>query len=602
MSLNPAIQEYLDNVQQYLSSVGGRAFLSDIGQPTRVPRPQGLPGGVVLRDICQRDGRFMLYRDNSYKPPRLEISLTSVGRDRNAIFADGLVAVGAPPSTEEIITAFLTRVEDFVTREGGRVLFSSVGQIPRPEGITANISLRELCQNDERFTLLYDYAYRPPRVEILLNGGRQVPPPPLDRDAAIAEFLDNVERHVTQRGGRALFSEIGQVARVPRPPGFPVGVSLRDLCNQDPRFEIVYDRAFDPPRAEILLAPRVHVVSPVEEATAQYANQVAQYLEDNMERLTTVVEDNPVPELLVAAGRSARAILEEQPNRFRFRTARAAQDDYVFLIDPESESSQSRLDGKAAVASGEVVEDFGSPADLLPPLPSATSSWTPPEELQSVSVTSFRRNVEYTVYAPLELKNKDYVRRVLDITSEGISTSVAHIMDKNQQYDIYSMLRDIVTSSATFESAFGVHTAQFNQFLEAARNLLQARNMLMHMNFFGANNAASAARARELFMTAFQVLGAFDRYCQTSGRPNQPQDAIATLIRLRMQYDWHLEWNAARYGTGADQSSDGGDDFDEDMDPEEEEGPETAVDIADAFELVAIQDEDDDDDIANANE
>jgi hypothetical protein len=684
MPLNPAVQEYLDNVERYLSSVGGRAFFSDIGQPTRVPKPQGLPAGVALRDLCQNDGRFILHWDHSFSPPRVEISLARANilppRDRNAIISEFLdnvesyvngqggralfsdigqeskvprpvdfpvgvalrilcqqdprfvlhwdqsfnpprveislarqssVAVGAPnvETTEDIIAAFLTRVEHFVTHAGGRVLFSAVGQIPRPEGIPADITLRELCQNDDRFTLLYDNAYHPPRVEILLNGGRPAPPPPLDRDAAIAEFLDNVERYVTQRGGRALFSDIGQSARVPRPPGFPVDVSLRILCNQDPRFEVVNDQAFTPPRAEILLVPRVHVVNPVAEATAQYANRVALYLEDNMERLTTVVQDNPVPELLVTAGCTARSILEEQPHRFRFRTSRGTQDDYVFVIDPESERPLGGADAEAVIAPGEVVEDFGSPADLLPPLPPVTNSWTPPGELQSVSVRSFRRDVEYNVYAPLELKNKDYVRRVLDITSEGMCTSVAHIMDKNQSYDIYYMLRDIVTSSTTFETAFGVHSAQFSQFMEAARNLLQARNMLMHMNFFGANNAASAARARELFVTAFQVLGAFDRYCQATGRPNQPQDATAMLIRLRMQYDWHLEWNAARYGAAAAAAADQSSDIDEeDVDPggeeqehehsEDDQWEAAAVGIA----AVTMAAQEDDENVANDNE
>ncbi|KAJ1435204.1 hypothetical protein B484DRAFT_446222 [Ochromonadaceae sp. CCMP2298] len=271
-----------------------------------------------------------------------------------------------------------------------------------------------------------------------------------------------------------------------------------------------------------------------------------------MEQVVQVEIDVPLPAALADAGRTVQSVLETQP-RFVFRTTRR---DNLRFVDTTADVPAPIV----VAGSAQEVLDRGTPSDTAPALPPVTDSWESPPPLRSLVITSGRQGEEYVVSAPLELKNKDYVRRLLEITSEGICAAVARIMNKKSSFDIFYMLKDILKSRGVFAAALGVSAAQFAVFFSAATRLQRARNQLMHMNFLGPSNAASAIVTMELFATAFRILGEFAAYTEAQQQPNnQARVGVQTLVRLRMQFDWHMKWNRARFhDEGAEQGGGGG--------------------------------------------
>jgi hypothetical protein len=58
-------------------------------------------------------------------------------------------------------------------------------------------------------------------------------------------------------------------------------------------------------------------------------------------------------------------------------------------------------------------------------------SWVPPEGLQRIQVPRAEGNSAYTLFFPMELTSKDYLRRIFDIVASGIQGTV---MRKIAQY------------------------------------------------------------------------------------------------------------------------------------------------------------------------
>jgi hypothetical protein len=550
------LAQFLDAVEDFLNRSGGTAPFARIGQVRYIPQPTNFPQGMQLRELCEKDKRFELSFENPTR--RLEISLAGVVEYKRNLIS-------------------------YLLRKGGQVLFSDIGQtknVSRPDRFPSSLSLTTLLQYDERFEMHMDDTFPVLRKIISLKGVSSlsqpqpqpqaaVPPQPpqpavIPRDEIIEQFLDNVKAYLKSRGGISPFSQIGQVRYVPRHPDFPAGVSVRELCENDPRFELFYDQNFTPPRLEISFSsqnPSPLVPNVFEENVEAYCNAVAVYLQDDMVPLSRVAVDVPLHLVLVQANEQVLSVLQRQPERFGTRVNRENHERYVYLNEGAEQ----------AIVQPVVDIDYGSPADLSPALPQAQPSWITPYELQLITVDSGRVG-SYTVNAPLELKNKDYLRRLLDVTSDGLRGCVAHIMGKGQHNDIYYMLKNITEekSSSFFKDAFAVTPSQFALFLDACNLLLRARNQLMHMNFMSANNAATAQSVKELFATGLKILGEFNHYCCNDVAPaadgitpsnlpvnavrSQVSDAIKTMIRLRMQHDWHMKWNAARFGAAADVS------------------------------------------------
>jgi hypothetical protein len=404
----------------------------------------------------------------------------------------------------------------------------------------------------------------------------------------IKQYLNNVEKFVRSEGGAVLLSCIGQICNVPKPLGFPRkkdGFSLKAECDNDPRFVTEVDNAFTPPRCSVKLAAggaEAPALDPLLVVVQQYVNNVEIYVNGEMTTLADIAEHVPLPPLLSDAGHTLRNLLEEEAQqRFVFRTLRSdAANVYVDMVQDAFIPPAST----AVVMDGEVVVDRGSPEDIVKPRPDVTPSWETPVELRSLEVCGGRKQGTHTLWAPLELKNKDYARRILDLVSEGINAEVRGIVVAHfgvdvvgkPQFDLHKILVDIKKNQRLFADAFAVNSSQFKKFLNAAvvssspkeKSLLEVRNMLMHMNFFGSNNSATAQVLLGLFQTAFQVLGEFAHYRTSKGGRNPASDAIQTLIHLRMQFEWHRQWNAKRFELSLLAENATKEDSDDDLDSE----------------------------------
>ena len=61
---------------------------------------------------------------------------------------------------------------------------------------------------------------------------------------------------------------------------------------------------------------------------------------------------------------------------------------------------------------------------------SAADVWEPPRELQRIDVP-VPESTGYTLFFPIELTNKDYLRRVLDIVAQGVQGTVKRMIGRH---------------------------------------------------------------------------------------------------------------------------------------------------------------------------
>jgi hypothetical protein len=99
--------------------------------------------------------------------------------------------------------------------------------------------------------------------------------------------------------------------------------------------------------------------------------------------------------------------------------------------------------------------------------------WVPPLELQSLRVNS--PYGIYTLNFPIEIKNKDYLRRILDVVAHGIQDTAEHIVstrgrpigsgfepyDFKTTFDVYYLTKHILEN-------LNVYAAGLTQFVHAA--------------------------------------------------------------------------------------------------------------------------------------
>jgi hypothetical protein len=84
-------------------------------------------------------------------------------------------------------------------------------------------------------------------------------------------------------------------------------------------------------------------------------------------------------------------------------------------------------------------------------------AWIPPLQLQSQKVTDADGSI-YSLNFPIELKNKDYLRRILDLVARGVQDTARHISrthnipvattfepyDFETTYDVYYLMKHIL--------------------------------------------------------------------------------------------------------------------------------------------------------------
>ena len=225
---------------------------------------------------------------------------------------------------------------------------------------------------------------------------------------------------------------------------------------------------------------------------------------------------------------------------------------------------------------------------LPPEEPSESFGWVPPPELQR-RVVELTESVSYTLFFPLELTNKDYMRRILEIVAFGIRSQVLWVtkqrrlpkMEGQHSGDVHYLLKQLLGNNrgegekamdrlviqGHFQDALNVSNKK--KLFTSAEFILNARNELFHLQ-------PDISRLRDveaLFQAAGDLLECFG---------TSAAKALAQLKALHIQQDLHRSFKEQRmteFGWLEQEDeeeqtlvNDGAFDDLEDQDDEDEEG------------------------------
>lgn len=523
----------------------------------KVPRPPQLPATVKLKEVIVRDPRLATLSDAS-TPPNILVYLAS---DPPPHLTPPIAPStpsrppSAPPITHtqsngvDLRQVWLDRIVQYLQRNPvERLLGSQIGlHIPKPHALPSSVKLKDLVLTDPRLKYWFDESKTPPTLFVSLNN---TDPAQLWVDRMVAYLQGTTS-------GVELISTV--LAKLPRPEAIGRDVNIVEILNNDPqkRLRLVKNTTTTPPTYSLRLMEQ-KVATPQytsvttsltvrddnSVAAIQWRNAVATFLETEFRQaasLPDVLAAVPLPEIL--RSHSPMSLLSDAPQRFELVQHPRTHEGHVGLKDtaPEPLPAPKPVD--------EVVDE-GDPEDTSEPFPPAEATWETPEALRSVTVTT-ASSVSYNVTAPLELKNKDYVRRILDIVGDGIAICIQKIMAKPKPVlDIYFQLKDMIQYAQNFSIEFRCSSAQWSFLTSQIQLIYRTRNGLMHMNL-GIDNSASVNFIEKLFQASFRLLSAFNLYATRVGGINAPAVAIATMINLRKQYRWHTSWNVARKNVDA---------------------------------------------------
>jgi hypothetical protein len=205
----------------------------------------------------------------------------------------------------------------------------------------------------------------------------------------------------------------------------------------------------------------------------------------------------------------------------------------------------------------------------------AADVWEPPRELQRIDVP-VPESTGYTLFFPIELTNKDYLRRVFDIVASGVQGTVKRMIgrhgarlgpigsqkqkggkvqyDFNTTCDLYYLAKHIADDASAPVYAQGLPpshaqsnrcaciTSTFHSFpadfkanqrllVEACETLKNCRNQLMHVNM----DSGSLENLNDSFKAGRRLLAFFP--------PNQ---ALAALASLEQQFEAHKAFKNRR--------------------------------------------------------
>ena len=198
-----------------------------------------------------------------------------------------------------------------------------------------------------------------------------------------------------------------------------------------------------------------------------------------------------------------------------------------FVSNPKPHSNAYQ-----ATSSANAVEDPNS------------SIWVPPLELQQTQIAN------YTLFFPIELTNKDYVRRILEIVAIGIRERILQITLENQftsipvdnDHDIYYLLNQL-KGYTKGDTDIGVQRMKRQTFAEqlhcdptklnnSCDFLYDTRNSLSHFDITITDDILT-----KIFQASKELLECFNtRVGNTSLR----------LANLKSQSDTHKEFRATR--------------------------------------------------------
>ena len=145
------------------------------------------------------------------------------------------------------------------------------------------------------------------------------------------------------------------------------------------------------------------------------------------------------------------------------------------------------------------VADADVDADVEPEGTGQGNPWKPPPAFQ-------RRDLEgadgqsYTLFFPLELTNKDYLRRIFEVVARGISTSVVRITQekhlevyyskggRDSSQDLYYLLKQILAPDKRDDKQLAhrmaylaTTTSHITALTDSAEHLLEKRNAIFHL-------------------------------------------------------------------------------------------------------------------------
>ena len=186
-----------------------------------------------------------------------------------------------------------------------------------------------------------------------------------------------------------------------------------------------------------------------------------------------------------------------------------------------------------------------------------SSPWEPDQgrQLQRRDIV-LSASEQYTLFFPLELTNKDYLRRIFETVAQGIKDRTVQISEDNQlrrfyendfdgdcSHDMYYLVKQLIapTSNDFSEVDQLLHRRTFETdlncsigtLIQAAEHLRGARNALAHMSSDTPRltNLEAAFQAAKELLSCFGSSGAF---------------ALTRLMALEQQFHDHREFKEAR--------------------------------------------------------
>ncbi len=125
---------------------------------------------------------------------------------------------------------------------------------------------------------------------------------------------------------------------------------------------------------------------------------------------------------------------------------------------------------------------------------SNSDCWVPPLELQSLKVKSPDGSI-YSLNFPIELKNKDYLRRILDVVAHGIQDTAEHIVltrgrpigsqfepyDFKTIYDVYYLTKHILDNLNVYATGNWFDTVCSRCPLESCLEMNRCHDQFAHI-------------------------------------------------------------------------------------------------------------------------
>lgn len=176
-----------------------------------------------------------------------------------------------------------------------------------------------------------------------------------------------------------------------------------------------------------------------------------------------------------------------------------------------------------------------------------SSLWEPPVDLQRIVIPG--PEIEYFLDFPLELTNKDYLRRVLEIVARGVQSRVLQITSEqglkaippHSQQDVHYLLKQVMGNNSDIaddgQRIRMLYSDQLrcphDKLRDSAEYVFTQRNLLFHLE----SDVSRNSDTERLFGAARELLECFGR---------AGVYALQRLQELQHQYQRHQQFRRSR--------------------------------------------------------